>query len=774
MARSQITTTPDFLHEWRLSGVDDAITLLNCWEPESAHELEKLLNRSSRSKKSSVDDLLPGWCVGGVCPRTGERTVKGAQFKPSKPVIDPTTQKKRKYLNPSGIGTAPLFLELPDKEFWQRLRTTINSPIVLTEGAKKAGALLSKGLAAISIPGVDAGGKSGRLHPDLEDFCRYGRKIYLAFDRDVVIKPTVAAALHRFARMIAAVGAQIFVLEWDDQHKGIDDFLVNGGNVQESIYNARTIEEWREEQKSEGLELREVETCRLACRFKLVSERLKGRLRWNGLKGEIELDGELCEVEEIRIELALRHNIDVPLDDCTQILTFIARQNGYHPVVDYLHECAANYPPDSDLLSSISEVYFGATQPLHRAYVRKTLISAVARAFQPGCKVDSVCILAGGQGVGKSRFWSIISNGWFDDSIGAVSDKDERLKLHQAWLIEWAELESVFKRKDISAVKSFITTQTDQIRPPYGRKITAFPRPSIIVGSTNFDEFLGDPTGNRRFWVVPVSVDRVPVEELEADRERIWGAAVHAFLGGERWTLPAELIAESAESNRDHELSDPWENPVLDYCETLDKVSVDDVLRNALGLELDKQDRSAQMRVTNLLKANGWTTSREVVQGRRRRFWYSPKFTTVGCPGCPEVVESQTAVEGQPGGQPLGQPTVFVDVEVVQHGAIDVRDNLDNLDNLKPKSRNPEQIPYSASSKSGSSVDADHDPEVEEWEVLTDDGWKKCQLKGSARGSVLSRVTRKLDDAVTVLIEGHRRNSKVAVSDVRRLPHANG
>ncbi|NEP19743.1 MAG: hypothetical protein F6J97_23125 [Leptolyngbya sp. SIO4C1] len=98
--------------------------------------------------------------------------------------------------------------------------------------------------------------------------------------------------------------------------------------------------------------------------------------------------------------------------------------------------------------------------------------------------------------------------GDFDDSVGSVSDKDERLKLHKSWFVEWAELEVVFRRKDVSAVKAFITTQTDQIRPPYGRAVMEFPRPSIIVGTTNFDEFLADPTGNRRFWVIGITQKR--------------------------------------------------------------------------------------------------------------------------------------------------------------------------------------------------------------------------------------------------------------------------
>jgi predicted P-loop ATPase len=185
--------------------------------------------------------------------------------------------------------------------------------------------------------------------------------------------------------------------------------------------------------------------------------------------------------------------------------------------------------------------------------------------------------------------------------------------------------------------------------------VKAFPRPSILVGTTNFDEFLADPTGNRRFWVVPVKTDFIALDLLAEERDRIWAAATHAFMQGETWVLSAEMKQAAKEANLDYQLSDPWENPVLNYLEGKDRVRADEILSYALDLEIERQDRASQMRVTNLLKANGWTTSREVVQGRRQRFWYSPSFNKLGCPGCSEDSESQAAVAGQPSGQPTDQ-----------------------------------------------------------------------------------------------------------------------
>jgi predicted P-loop ATPase len=269
--------------------------------------------------------------------------------------------------------------------------------------------------------------------------------------------------------------------------------------------------------------------------------------------------------------------------------------------------------------------------------------------------------------------------------VGSVSDKDERLKLHQAWIVEWAELESVFKRKDVSAVKAFITTQADSIRPPYARAVKEFPRPSIIVGTTNFDEFLADPTGNRRFWVVPVEADTIPLEELAQERDRIWAAATHAFLTGEQWTLPTEYRAAQIEANAEYQMSDPWEAVVQDYCQNRTQVTAAGILSDALNMDLDRQDKASQMRVTNLLKGMSWTTSRLSSNGRRVRFWFSPNL--------PKEVVQVGQIELKPpeniGGQPPAQPPISEKQEVENSGL----PNLPNLDSLFPKSGRTRDFP---------------------------------------------------------------------------------
>jgi predicted P-loop ATPase len=360
--------------------------------------------------------------------------------------------------------------------------------------------------------------------------------------------------------------------------------------------------------------------------------------------------------------------------------------------------------------------------------------------------------------VGKSTFWKLLAGEeWFDDTVGSTSDKDERLKLHQSWFIEWAELEAVFKRKDISAVKAFITTQTDQVRPPYGRTVQEFKRPSIIVGSTNETEFLADATGNRRYWVIQVDLP-VQLQQLAVERDRIWGAVVHAFRSGERWELPMEMRQAAQEDAANYVSSDPWQKPVLEYANTFTKITTTEILANVLNLEYHQQGKREEMRVANLLRVNGWRSAREVVHGQRARIWLNPKFDDLGCPGCPNEAESLIGVEGQPNGQPPGQPpgqpteNGFEDTEA--NRTFSKRDNLDN---------DPHQIPKSGRTLKGAQCQ-DRETSIELPPVGA-----KVEIKKGRYDGVAAWVVAHVDDKVSVKRDGWTITREYSVSEVKVL-----
>jgi predicted P-loop ATPase len=350
-----------------------------------------------------------------------------------------------------------------------------------------------------------------------------------------------------------------------------------------------------------------------------ISQFFRNRIRLNKLTKRIEIDNQPVSIDRAKIQLAVRHGILVKSckEDVLDIITELAEQNQYSPIEEYL--LSLQVPADTSILDNLAEKYFGVNAKIYQTFVRKTLIGAVARALSPGCKLDTALILQGKQGYKKSTFFKVLAGDYFDDSLGAVSDKDERLKLHRAWFVEWSELESIFRRRDVSQTKAFLSSAIDAVRPPYCRDTQDFPRASIIVATTNKDEFLSDETGNRRFWIIPVE-KKIDIKLLAKERDAIWAAAVAAFKSGEQWWLDydEEIAAETLA--QEFQTTDPWLDPIVNFTQHRDWVLLGDLL-NHLQVDLSRQERSHQMRVTGILKILGWHKNYRTIGSKRCRVW---------------------------------------------------------------------------------------------------------------------------------------------------------
>jgi predicted P-loop ATPase len=364
-------------------------------------------------------------------------------------------------------------------------------------------------------------------------------------------------------------------------------------------------------------------TSRLVRDFRFVENKLGDRLRLNLLKNRIELDSKPFDITKAQLILALEHNLDLGSrrEQIEDILTLLAERRPYSPVIDYLESVYTQHGNDTQILTGFADRYLGDRQPMADAFLKRWLISAVARAFQPGCKADYILVLQGKQGWGKSGFFNTLANGWFDDGIAATTnDKDQLMKLHSAWIIELSELEAIFRKKDVSAFKAFITARTDALRKPYGRVVEELPRANVFGASTNEDGFLNDPTGNRRFWVIHVCKP-IDIARLEQEKDRIWAAAVALYKSGERWH-PTQLEAIAAEAiAQDYQQSDPWLKPISDFLGDRETVLTANILENALQIEVGRQGKADEMRVATILRDLGFHAARKTVNGRRMRVW---------------------------------------------------------------------------------------------------------------------------------------------------------
>jgi putative DNA primase/helicase len=351
----------------------------------------------------------------------------------------------------------------------------------------------------------------------------------------------------------------------------------------------------------------------------------RARLRLNEFAGVIEWDGRLMEdadATDVRLLIADLYRVEFSVSVTHEMMVYAARQFSYHPVREWLDGLRWDGVNRMDGLLS---TYAGCeASPLHATLSRRFMISCVARIFQPGCKVDTVLILAGPQGYGKSTFFRALAGAdWFRDSAIDLRNKDAYMQLRGAWVYEMAEL-AAMRPRDAETVKAFLSAQVDHYRPPYGRNQVEQKRQSVFVGTTNEPSFLSDPTGARRFW--PATVQRMPaVAAVERDRAQLWAEAVVAYKAHERWWLELNETAALDDSQEQYRHEDPWAPKIERWLSSRpmpDGFTVEDVLNDAIEKDGDKQHKGDEMRIGGILGSMGYQRRRVQRDGRRTMRWF--------------------------------------------------------------------------------------------------------------------------------------------------------
>ena len=351
-------------------------------------------------------------------------------------------------------------------------------------------------------------------------------------------------------------------------------------------------------------------------------------IRYNIFTQQIELSGaSLKGAERFYLGLAeLGYKVSKELAlDC---LIQVAQENEHDPVKEYLNFCADHVEPT--YIEALATEYLRPDDKpgtLYDEMLKRTLIAAVKRCFEPGSKHDTACVLMGDQGARKSSFWNVLGGEFFSDSLKDISSKDDLMVLHRSWIMEWAELDHLTGKKHAGQVKAFLSQHTDTFRVPYGKATEAFPRRGIVVGSTNKSTgFLVDETGNRRFWVIPTPLDTqrpIDTATLALERDSIWAAAVIAYKKGESTYLSVQRETEVAEENDDYIVSNPWLPAIESWLfeHPFTQITTEAILTEAVMKPLERQTKSDQMQVADVLRTLGFEKRRETVDGKRKMRW---------------------------------------------------------------------------------------------------------------------------------------------------------
>lgn len=379
---------------------------------------------------------------------------------------------------------------------------------------------------------------------------------------------------------------------------------------------------------------------------------LAGRLRHNTLANRIEVSA-ACEWappgeapwRAWRDSAATRlaawlGNIDnigmqVPEQRAYAAAVVVAEDNPFNPVADYLQGLAWD---GIERLETLLPDYFGTVATDYtNALGPNWLVSAVARALDPGCQVQFMLIIEGSQGLGKTRSVRALAGpDWYAEAQESPQHKDFYQSLVGKWIVEIGEMSS-FSKAEASVVKQAITRASDYYRPSYGHTAQDYPRSCVFVGTTNQCRYLRDPTGARRFY--PVEANECQVEAIAGIRDQLWAEATHRYHNGwPYWQTPPG--AEDEQEDRFE--ADSWDDVIGEWLDggcgvdkypmtwtagngqPVEECTVTDVLAWAIGAETAKHTRADQTRVGQILAHRKWRPSRPKRGGRRVRVFSRP------------------------------------------------------------------------------------------------------------------------------------------------------
>ena len=253
-------------------------------------------------------------------------------------------------------------------------------------------------------------------------------------------------------------------------------------------------------------------------------------------------------------------------------VTKVADDRAYHPIREFIESL-----PEWDKVPRVDTLlvdYLGAADTAYvRAVTRKTLCAAISRVLRPGCKFDSMLVLNGPKGVGKSTLIAKLAGEWFSDSLnlGDTKDKTAAEKLQGYWILEIGELAGL-KKAEVETLRSFLSRQNDIYRAAFGKRATPHLRQCVFFGTTNAESgYLRDTTGNRRFWPVktPGSGKKQSWNLTHEEILQIWAEALVYVRQGEKLYLSAEMDALAKDEQREAMESDEREGLVREYLDTL-------------------------------------------------------------------------------------------------------------------------------------------------------------------------------------------------------------
>ncbi|MCC6230041.1 MAG: hypothetical protein IT432_12555 [Phycisphaerales bacterium] len=252
------------------------------------------------------------------------------------------------------------------------------------------------------------------------------------------------------------------------------------------------------------------------------------------------------------------HQLRVGKEFFHDVVSDFALSNRRHPVRSYLDDVSGTWDGTPRVETWLIDHAGAPDTPYVRAVSRLSLVAAVRRILQPGCKFDEMPILEGPQGGGKSSLLRVLcpDESWFTDDLPLDGDAKRFIEAVKGkWIIEAGELKGM-RKAEADALKSALSRQVDRARMAYGREPVELARQCIIFGTTNSERYLKDTTGNRRYW--PIRCGALKVAALAQVRDQLWAEAARLEADGASIRLDPTLYPHAAEEQDSRRQEDPF------------------------------------------------------------------------------------------------------------------------------------------------------------------------------------------------------------------------
>lgn len=338
-----------------------------------------------------------------------------------------------------------------------------------------------------------------------------------------------------------------------------------------------------------------------------------------------EIDNQIMDIHSI----CHKYGLKVSTDFVMQSINRIAEKNKYNPVTKWLDVCEFGWDENNGRINELCEClmipdYF--SKSLRNKLVTKWLLNTANIAYNEGYSNAEGClVLQGPQGCGKTSFIKkIIPHRFLKTGLDLdPSNTDSIRKCIKYWVVELGELDATMK-SDQAKLKAFMTESADEFRKSYGRNPKRYNRTTSFYGTVNKSNFLKDETGDRRYWVIPVtSVDIDRLKKIEI--EQLWGEVMNLLPSNlDNLNLNKDELKELLESNQEFRVKGStqilvetgflWDSNSDDWV----FMQSPEIARH-LGLKTTAGLKEA-------LESMGAISKRKIINGKKLRGYLVPQF----------------------------------------------------------------------------------------------------------------------------------------------------